>query len=112
MTDEVADLVLQDNYNQALILSISAAHSSHYSGLYQDYMKELEKWVNLDRSVEFLPDDKKLLERKTTGSGLTRPELAVLMAHTKIHIANELLKSNLPDDPYFTTFLETGFPPH
>ncbi|HIC7358083.1 TPA: NAD-glutamate dehydrogenase [Legionella pneumophila] len=111
MTDEVADLVLQDNYNQALILSISAAHSSHYSGLYQDYMKELEKWVNLDRSVEFLPDDKKLLERKTTGSGLTRPELAVLMAHTKIHIANELLKSNLPDDPYFTTFLETGFPP-
>ncbi|TIE09520.1 NAD-glutamate dehydrogenase, partial [Legionella pneumophila] len=110
MTDEVADLVLQDNYNQALILSISAAHSSHYSGLYQDYMKELEKWVNLDRSVEFLPDDKKLLERKTTGAGLTRPELAVLMAHTKIHIANELLKSHLPDDSYFTTFLETGFP--
>lgn len=100
MTDEVADLVLQDNYNQALILSISAAHSSHYSGLYQDYMKELEKWVNLDRSVEFLPDDKKLLERKTTGAGLTRPELAVLMAHTKIHIANELLKSHLPDDSY------------
>ncbi|HAU1757896.1 TPA: NAD-glutamate dehydrogenase [Legionella pneumophila] len=110
MTDEVADLVLQDNYNQALILSISAAHSSHYSGLYQDYMKELEKWVNLDRNVEFLPDDKKLLERKTTGAGLTRPELAVLMAHTKIHIANELLKSHLPDDSYFTTFLETGFP--
>ncbi|HAU1319712.1 TPA: NAD-glutamate dehydrogenase [Legionella pneumophila] len=111
MTDEVADLVLQDNYNQALILSISAAHSSHYSGLYQDYIKELERWVNLDRSVEFLPDEKKLLERKATGAGLTRPELAVLMAHTKIHIANELLKSNLPDDPYFTTFLETGFPP-
>ncbi|HAT8178068.1 TPA: NAD-glutamate dehydrogenase [Legionella pneumophila] len=110
MTDEVADLVLQDNYNQALILSISAAHSSHYSGLYQDYIKELERWVNLDRSVEFLPEDKKLLERKATGAGLTRPELAVLMAHTKINIANELLKSNLPDDPYFTIFLETGFP--
>lgn len=110
MTDEVANLVLQDNYNQALILSISAAHTTLYSGLYQDYIKKLEMWVNLDRGVEFLPDDKKLLERKTASVGLTRPELAVLMAYTKIHIANELLKSDLPDDSYFTTILETGFP--
>ncbi|KGP62939.1 NAD-glutamate dehydrogenase [Legionella norrlandica] len=111
MTEEVANLVLQDNYNQALVLSISAMHTAMYGGLYQAYIKELERWVNLDRSIEFLPDDKKLLERKALGKGLTRPELAIVMAYTKIHIANELLKSDLPDDPYFAIILETGFPP-
>lgn len=110
MTEEVAQLVLQDNYNQALVLSFSAMNTVLYSGLYQTYIKELEKLVNLDRTVEFLPNDKKLLERKAAGQGLTKPELAIIMAYTKIYITSELLKSNLPDDPYFTTILETGFP--
>lgn len=110
MTEEVAQLVLQDNYNQALVLSFSAINTVSYSGLYQTYLKELEGVVNLDRNVEFLPDDKRLLERKASGQGLTRPELSIIMAYTKIYITSELLKSNLPDDPYFTTILETGFP--
>lgn len=110
MTDEVAQLVLQDNYSQALVLGFSAVNTVLYSGLYQSYIKELEKLVNLDRTVEFIPDDKKLLERKACGQGLTRPELAILMAYTKIHITNELLKSDLPDDPSFVNILETAFP--
>lgn len=110
MTEEVAQLVLQDNYNQALVLSFSAVNTVLYSGLYQSYLKELEKVVNLDRIVEFIPDDKKLIERKAAGQGLTRPELSIIMAYTKIYITNELLKSDLPDDPYFVTALKTGFP--
>ncbi|WP_058535675.1 NAD-glutamate dehydrogenase [Legionella saoudiensis] len=110
MTDEVAQLVLQDNYNQALVLGFSAANTVSYSGLYQSYIKELEKLVNLDRNVEFLPDDKKLIERKASGQGLTRPELSILMAYTKIYITSELLKSDLPDDPYFIGTMETSFP--
>ncbi len=110
MTDEVARLVLNDNYHQALVMSVSAMRSSHYTGLYQTYIKELEHSVNLDRTVEFLPDDKKLLERKSLGQGLTRPELAVLLAYTKIHIKNELLKSDLPDEAYFNSALQTAFP--
>lgn len=110
MTDEVASLVLNDNYNQALVMSFSAMRSVNYTGLYQAHIKDLEATVHLDRTVEFLPDDKKLLERKAAGQGLTRPELAVLLAYTKIHIKNELLKSDLPDDPYFITALETAFP--
>lgn len=110
MTEEVAQLVLQDNYNQALVLSFSATNSLAYSGLYQTYIKELEGIVHLDRSVEFLPDDKHLLDRKAAGQGLTRPELSIIMAYTKIYITGELLKSDLPDDPYFATILETGFP--
>lgn len=110
MTEEVAQLVLQDNYNQALVLGFSAMNSLPYSGLYQAYIKELESVVHLDRSVEFLPDDKHLLERKAAGQGLTRPELSIIMAYTKIYITGELLKSDLPDDPYFATILQTGFP--
>jgi glutamate dehydrogenase len=110
MTDDVAHLVLKDNYNQALVMSFSSMRTVHYTGLYQNYIKELEVVVHLDRAVEFLPDDKTLLDRKAAGQGLTRPELAVLLAYTKIHIKNELLKSDLPDDPYFVTALESAFP--
>lgn len=110
MTEEVAQLVLQDNYNQALVLGFSTMNALSYSGLYQAYIKELERLVHLDRSVEFLPDEKHLLDRKAAGKALTRPELSILMAYTKIYITGELLKSDLPDDPYFATILETGFP--
>ncbi|AWN73658.1 NAD-glutamate dehydrogenase domain-containing protein [Legionella anisa] len=110
MTEQVAELVLQDNYNQALVLSFSATNALAYSGLYQAYIKELETVVHLDRSVEFLPDEKHLLDRKAAGQALTRPELSIIMAYTKIYITGELLKSDLPDDPYFATILETGFP--
>jgi glutamate dehydrogenase len=110
MTEEVAQLVLQDNYNQALVLGFSVVNVVLYSALYQAYIKQLEALCNLDRVVEFLPDDKKLLERNASGLGLARPELAIIMAYTKIYITNELLKSDLPDDPYFITVLETGFP--
>ncbi len=110
MTDEVADLVLNDNYQQALVMSFSAESSLQYEALYQNYIKELETSNVLNRKVEFLPTDRTLLERKTAGQGLTRPELAVLLAYTKIHLKSEILKSDLPEDPYFEHILETGFP--
>lgn len=111
MTNEVADLVLQDNYYQALVMSVSRENATRYLGLYQAYMNELEACGLLNRAQEYLPDDKKLLERKAAGKGLTRPELAVLLAYTKIYITQELLKSSLPDDPHFDEWLATAFPP-
>lgn len=110
MTDNVASLVLKDNYDQALAMSFSALRASHYTGLYQNYIKELVSLGLVDRVVEFLPDDKKLLERKAAGIGLTRPEMAVLLAYTKIIIKNELLKSDLPEDPYFNERVTLSFP--
>ena len=110
-TQEVADLVLQDNDDQALIMSISAYHAKKLIGLHQAYIKELEAQGILNRQIEFLPDDKKLLERKAAGLGLTRPELAILLAYTKIHVKHEILKSHLCDDPYLSQIIETAFPP-
>jgi glutamate dehydrogenase len=110
MTQEVADLVLQDNYQQALVMSFSAYHATKHISLHQNYIKELEAQGILNRKIEFLPDDKTILERKTAGLGLTRPELAVLLAYSKIHIKSEILKSNLTEDPYLSQIVETAFP--
>lgn len=110
LTDEVAKLVLIDNYDQALVLSYSAYRATKNIGLHTTYIKELEGLGALDRQVEFLPDDKTLIERKAANQGLTRPELAVLLAYTKIFIKNELLKSKLPDDPYLSKVLVNAFP--
>lgn len=110
LTDEVGALVLQDNYKQALLMSFSAYHARKNMALHTDYIRDLESQGILNRKVEFLPDDKELIERKAASEGLTRPELAVLLAYTKINIKHEILKSSLPKDPYLRNDLETAFP--
>ncbi len=110
MTKEVGDLVLNDNYQQALVLSFVNFYSAQFISLHQSYIKELETAGHLDRTVEFLPDDKKLIERKAAGLGLTRPELAVLLAYSKIFIKAEILKSDIPEDKFLREILKTAFP--
>lgn len=110
VTDEVAELVLSDNYYQAFVMSFSAFHARSNLSLHIDYIRDLESLGILNRQVEDLPDDKQLLERKSNRQGLTRPELAVLLAYTKIHIKQELLKSKLPEDPYLSKLLSSAFP--
>ncbi|HEX2548189.1 MAG TPA: NAD-glutamate dehydrogenase domain-containing protein, partial [Gammaproteobacteria bacterium] len=110
MKDEVAELVLKDNYNQALTLSLSTSRSANNTGLYQSFMQDLEAIGEMDRAVEYLPDDKTIVERKAAKLGLTAPEIAVLLAYSKIHIKNEILKSKLPEDPFFIKMLEEEFP--
>jgi len=110
MTQEISDLVLRDNYDQALTMATSVNHSPKLMGLYHTYLKELETLGIVDRVIEFLPDEKALLERKAAGLGLTSPELAILLAYTKIHIKNEILASDLPNEPYLREYLEMAFP--
>jgi glutamate dehydrogenase len=110
MTQEVAELVLQDNFNQALVMSVASFNSAALLGLHQTFIKEYENLNVINRAVEYLPDDKKILERKTAGVGLTRPEIAVLLAYAKIHIKSGILKSDLPEDPYLSQMLDTAFP--
>ncbi len=110
VTDEVAQLVLNDNYAQALVMSFTAFHAKKNIALHTNYIKELEGLGILNRQVDGLPDEKGLLERKAAGLGLTRPELAILLAYTKIHIKHEILKSNLLDDPFLSHVFDSAFP--
>ncbi len=111
MTDEVAALVLKDNYEQTLALSVAEARGRADLDAYGRYMRDLEARGRLDRAVEFLPDDAELRRRAQAGKGLTRPELSVLLAYAKLDLKAELLASYLPDDPYFLPALAGYFPP-
>lgn len=110
LTEEIAHLVLNDNQNQALIMSISASSANKNLVLHSEYIKELETLGLINRAVEFLPSDKALADRKAAGLGLTRPELAILLAYTKIFVKQEVLKSNIPEDGYMNKIIETAFP--
>ena len=91
MTDEVARLVLRNNYQQTLALSLAQRRGLEDLGFQQRLMQTLEKHGQLDRAVEFLPDEMALAERRKRNEALTRPELAVLLAYAKLTLYNELL---------------------
>ncbi|HET7910401.1 MAG TPA: NAD-glutamate dehydrogenase [Pseudolabrys sp.] len=110
MTDEVARLVLRNNYQQTLALSLAQRRGLEDLGFQQRLMQTLEQRGELDRPVEFLPDDMTLGERRKRNSGLTRPELAVLLAYAKLSLNGELLDSKVPDDPYLGRELNRYFP--
>ena len=110
MTGEVARLVLRNNYQQTLALSLAQRRGLEDFGFQQRLMQTLEQRGELDRSVEFLPDDMTLGERRKRNLTLTRPELAVLLAYAKLSLYNELLDSTVPDDPYLGRELNRYFP--
>ena len=110
MTDEVAALVLRNNYQQTLALSLAQRRGLGEVGFQQRLMQMLEGRGELDRAVEYLPDDAELGERRKRGQGLTRPELAVLLAYAKLSLYGELLDSAVPDDPYLGRELARYFP--
>ncbi len=110
MTDEVAALVLNDNYLQGQAISLAAAEAPAALDGHARFIRALEKRGRLDRALEFLPDDEAIAERRQQGLGLTRPELAVLMAYAKMTLNADLLESDLPDDPYFAADLARYFP--
>jgi len=110
MTDDVAQLVLRDNYMQTQALSLTEAQAPELLGSHARVMRMLERSGLLNRAVEYLPDDDGLAERQRLGRGLTRPELAVLLAYAKIWLYQQLLASKLPDDTFVEAELEHYFP--
>jgi glutamate dehydrogenase len=110
MTDEVAHLVLRNNYLQTLAISLAERRGLEDLGFHQRLMQTLEAKGELDRAVEFLPDDMEIAERARRGQAFTRPELAVLLAYAKLALYTELLDSTVPDDPYLGRELGRYFP--
>lgn len=110
MTDEVAELVLNDNYRQNQALSLMERMSVKRLGSKQHFIRTLEQQGLLDRQIEFLPSDAELSQRKARGLGLTRPELSVLLSYSKIVAFQQLLESDIPEDPYLSKELLRYFP--
>jgi glutamate dehydrogenase len=110
MTEEVAQLVLNNNARQAQTLSLARRHSGKHQTEYQRFIDQMEADELLDRELEFIPDDDELGERFGRGSGFSRPELAVLLAYAKIHIKRNLVQSNIHQDPLIAEQLTQLFP--
>ena len=110
MTDEIATLVLRNNYLQTLAISLSQRRGMEDFGFLQRLMQTLEARGLLDRAVEYLPDDMALAERRRRLQPFTRPELSVLLAYAKLTLYDDLLESAVPDDPYLARELTRYFP--
>lgn len=110
MTDDVAQLVLRDNYLQTQALSLTEAHAPELLGSHARVLRMMERSGLLNRAVEYLPDEDGILERQRLGRGFTRPELAILLAYAKIWLYQQLLPSSLPDDPFLEAELVHYFP--
>ncbi len=110
MRDEVAALVLRDNYDQTRALSFAQAAGVRDLDAQERFIEALEKEGRLNRKVEGLPSVDQVTERRTRGEGLTRPELSVLLAYAKLNNARLLQNSDVPDDPHFWPALKAYFP--
>ncbi|WP_086777373.1 NAD-glutamate dehydrogenase [Streptomyces griseus] len=110
MTDEVGALVLRNNYAQNVALSNASAQAPSLLHAQQRFMRRLERDGALDRALEFLPADRHIRELLSNEKGLSQPELAVLIAYTKITTADELISTVLPDDPHLQKLVHAYFP--
>ncbi len=110
MTDEVAEHVLRHNYQQNRVLAAASAQAPQMLHVHARYIRKLEREGKVQRQLEVLPSGRELAERAAAGTGLVVPEFSVLLAHTKISAAQDVLGSALPDDPYLRRVLVEYFP--
>ncbi len=108
--EEVAAAVLKGCQNQVLAISLAEAQAAQLLNRHERLIDNLERTSGISRAAEFLPTQTELVSRTRAGRGLTRPEIAVLLAHSKNVVRDELLESKVPDDPIFAASLKSYFP--
>ncbi len=110
MTDQVAELVLEDNRLQTLALSIAERGGASAVPSLVRLIETFEDTGRLDRAVEGLPSNDLLARRAQDGHGLTRPELAVVLATAKLALQDAIEHTDLAADPAMTPELLAAFP--
>jgi len=111
MTEAVGDLVLSDSYRQTQALALARAQAPAMLDQHDRFIRDLEHSGRCDRSLEALPDGDAIAERRSAQLGLVQPELAVVLAYSKIGLYDALLDSDLPEDPYLSRDLAAYLPP-
>lgn len=110
MTEEVAQIVINNAYRQSQSISVTTYRGDEQLKEQQRFIQSLEREGKLDRALEFLPSDEELAERMAAGQGLTRPELAVLVAYGKMVLKEQLNVPEITEDPFFARMLIKSFP--
>ncbi|MDO6446033.1 NAD-glutamate dehydrogenase [Colwellia sp. 1_MG-2023] len=110
MTDEVSEIVLDDCYRQTHSLSITNQRGVNQLKEQTRFIHDLERSGKLDRALEFIPNDEELADRLAQGKGLTRPELSVLLAYSKMVLKEDLVCPEITENPYHDRLLIEAFP--
>jgi len=110
MTDDIAELVLYDNYRQTQAIELANSQATKQVDLHGRFVSLLEEKNIIDRDLEALPSVEVLLERKANGKGLTTPEISVLISYSKILLQTRLIESDVPEDPWLARYFHTAFP--
>ena len=110
MTEDVADLCLRNNYQQSQAISLAALQAPENLQKQEEFIQDLERKHGLDRKIEGLPDEEVIENRLRNGTGLTRPELCVILSYAKINFTKDLLDSNIPDLPEMQDWIINYFP--
>src|SRR3954468_23814617 len=110
MAHAAAAAVLNDNHAQNATLAVDVTSARILFDAHERFIRSLERSGRLVRSVEALPDDRQLRDRRRDGQALTSPELSVLLAYAKLQAGDAVLHSGLPDDPALEELLVGYFP--
>ena len=110
MTEDIARQVLRDNYEQNTLLGNARAQEHAMLPVHRRLIHSLQDRGDLDPALEFLPSDAEIERRHDAGLGLTSPEFSVLVAYAKLALKKDLLRSALPDEPWFQATLTKYFP--
>jgi glutamate dehydrogenase len=110
LTDEIAAHVLRHNDGQNMALAVARFQAPRLLHVHARYLRQLVREKRVSRATDGLPGEKEIAARRSAGVGLTTPELAVLLAHTKIAAGQDMLASDLPDDPSLRSTLAGYFP--
>ncbi len=110
MTDNVADLVLQHNYDQTGALSLAELRTTLDHNAYERFMASLERRGLLNRDVEGLPSREDMQILANQNLGLSRPEISVVMAYSKNVLFDDIIETDVADDPYMDKILIDYFP--
>ncbi len=110
MTDNVASLVLQHNYDQTGALSLAELRNTLDHNAYERFMTSLERRGLLNRAVEGLPSTEAMQTLASSKKGLTRPEISVLLAYSKNTLFDDVIGTDVADDPYMERVLAAYFP--
>jgi glutamate dehydrogenase len=108
VTDEVCAAVLANNFGQSLCLSLDQLRCAEDVEPYLELADRLVASGLLDRQGECIPAAREILARKDRA--FSRPELAILMAYSKMQIYQALLDSELPDRDWILEHLQAYFP--
>ncbi|SBS32435.1 NAD-specific glutamate dehydrogenase [Marinomonas spartinae] len=110
MTDEVGSLVLRHNLGQSHVLSLANSQATERLADHWRLIQSLVREGRLNREIEFLPSDGQIKKRMNKGQGLTRPEISVLLAYSKIKLSEQLVEDGIGEDPDLLTQIHQYFP--